>query len=156
PGQYLSPGDKIITLQTLDPIYVDFYIPQQQLSQLRLGQNVTLNSDAFPNHTFYGKITTIDPIVETATRNVQVEATVSNPNFLLLPGMFGTVQVKSGKPKQYLTLPQTAISYNPYGNMAYIVTESGKDQQGKPLLVANQTFVTLGDTRGDQIAILKG
>jgi len=156
PGQYLNPGDKITTLQTLNPIYVDFYIPQQTLSQLKLGQQITLTTDAFPNQTFNGKITTIDPIIDTATRNVQVEATVTNPKLLLLPGMFGTVEVISGKPEQYLTLPQTAISFNPYGNVAYIVAESGKDAQGNPQFIANQTFVTVGETRGDQITILKG
>ncbi len=166
PGQYLNPGDPIVTLQTLDPIYVDFYLPQQALKQIAKGQPVTITSDTYPGITFKGKITTINPIVDAATRNVQVEATVSNPKQILLPGMFATVEVSTGKPVQYLTLPQTAISFNPYGEIAYIVKENDKqkdkkgnlikDKNGKPVLIANQTFVKVGETRGDQIAVLSG
>ncbi len=166
PGQYLNPGDPIVTLQTLDPIYVDFYLPQQALKQIAKGQAVTITSDTYPNQVFKGKITTINPLVDVATRNVQVEATVSNPKQILLPGMFATVDVSTGKPQQYLTLPQTAISFNPYGEIAYIIKENDsqkdkngnliKDKAGKPILVAHQTFVKVGETRGDQVAVLSG
>lgn len=152
----MNPGDKIVTLQALDPIYVDFYIPQQQLIQVAKNQLITISIDTYPKQLFKGKITAIDPKVDPSTRNVEVEATVSNPKQLLLPGMFGTVTVSTGKPQHYLTLPQTAISFNPYGEIAYIVKESGKDKKGEPLLIATQRFVTVGETRGDQIAVLKG
>ncbi len=156
PGQYVNVGDNIVTLQTLDPIYVDFYLPQQDLVNIQVGQVITATCDTYPGKSFTGKITTINPIVDAATRNVQVEATMSNTKQLLLPGMFATVEITTGTPQNYLTLPQTAISYNPYGNIAYIVKEQGKDKQGKPILAVDQTFVTVGNTRGDQVAILKG
>jgi len=146
PGQYLNPGDKIVTLQSLNPIYIDFYIPQQKLAHLRLGQTVKIISDAFPDKTFKGKITTINPEVDPNTRNVEVEVTLANPQEVLLPGMFANVEILTGKAKPFLTLPQTAISYNPYGDIAFII----KDNK------ANQTFVTVGERRGDQIAVLKG
>ncbi|MBN9288901.1 MAG: efflux transporter periplasmic adaptor subunit [Gammaproteobacteria bacterium 39-13] len=156
PGQYVNVGDKIVTLQTLDPIYIDFYLPQQELVNIRVGQTITAVCDTYPGKTFTGKITTINPIVDTATRNVQVEATVANSKQLLLPGMFATVEVTTGKPQNYLTLPQTAISYNPYGDIAYIVREQGKNKKGEPILTVTQTFVSVGSTRGDQVAITKG
>ena len=103
PGQYLNPGDKIVTLQTLDPIYVDFYLPQQALAQLQMGQAVAVTTDTFPHQIFNGKITTIDPAVDTSTRNVEVEATLSNPKYQLTPGMFAAAEVDTGvsiKPKK--------------------------------------------------------
>lgn len=156
PGQYLNPGDSVVTLQSLDPIYVDFYLPQQDLVDIAVGQKVLVKSDSFTGKIFSGQITTINPSIDPATRNIEVEATLCNPGLLLLPGMFVTVTIDRGNPQQYLTVPQTAISYNPYGEIAYIIKESGKDKNGKPILKATQTFVTVGDTRGDQVAILKG
>ncbi|STY30798.1 hemolysin D [Legionella wadsworthii] len=157
PGQYLNVGDAVTTLQALDPIWVDFYLPQQDLDKLELGQKVKVITDVFPDKIFEGKITTIQPIVDNATRNVTVEATLPNPNFKLKPGIFTRVEVAAGKKQNYLTLPQSAISFNPYGDIVYLVEESKeKDKQNKPVLVVRQVFVTVGDTRGDQIAVLKG
>lgn len=157
PGQYLNVGDTITTLQALDPVYVDFYLPQQALSKLKLLQPVSVVVDTFPNKPFKGTITTIQPAVDTATRNVLVEATVPNPELKLKPGMFAQVEVDSDKPQNYLTVPQSAISFNPYGDIVYIVNDSGKkDSKNQPILSVHQIFVTLGDSRGDQIAILKG
>jgi membrane fusion protein (multidrug efflux system) len=157
PGQFLNAGDAVVTLQQLDPIYVDFFLPQQELAKIQIGQNLSLKIDTYPDLTFVGKITTINPLVDPDTRNVQVEATISNPLDKLLPGMFGQVSLDIDKPEAFLTLPQTAISYNPYGDMVYIITQSNKkDKKGKPILTAQQTFVKLGNTRGDQIAILSG
>lgn len=156
PGQYINTGDKIVTLQTLDPIYVDFYVPQQALTELQVGQNVSLSADTFPGKSFHGKITTIDPLVDQSTRNIEVEATISNPKFELTPGMFARVEVSTGEPQRFLTLPQTAVSFNPYGEIIYVIRESGKDKKGKPILTAHQVFVISGETRGDQVAILKG
>ncbi len=157
PGQYLNVGDTVTTLQALDPIYVDFYLPQQDLAKLELGQTVQVITDTFPDKIFQGKITTIEPVVDSATRNVEVEATIPNPDFKLKPGMFTRVEVATGAKQNYLTLPQSAISFNPYGDIVYLVKESGqKDNNSKPILVVKQVFVTVGETRGDQIAVLKG
>ncbi|MBY0501237.1 MAG: efflux RND transporter periplasmic adaptor subunit [Alphaproteobacteria bacterium] len=155
-GQYLNPGDKVVTLQSLDPLYVDFYLPQQQLPGIAVNLLVTFTTDAYPNMVFKGKITSINPKVDPTTRNVEVEATLSNPDKKILPGMFGNVSLKTGTAQPYLTLPQTAISYNPYGDLVYILKEQGKDQKGNVLYVATQKFVTVGDTRGDQVQVLKG
>jgi membrane fusion protein, multidrug efflux system len=156
PGQYINTGDKVASLQTLDPIYMDFYIPQQELARIKVGQLVNVTSDIFRGKKFNGKVTTIDPAVDTDTRNVTVEATLPNPTKELTPGMFAYVTVDVGSPIKYLTLPQTAVSFNSYGDIVYVVHDQGKDEQGKPVLIARQVFVTTGDTRGDQIAILKG
>ncbi|MGB6356240.1 MAG: efflux RND transporter periplasmic adaptor subunit [Steroidobacteraceae bacterium] len=155
PGQYLNPGDKVVTLQTIDPIYIDFNVPQQQVSQVSVGQPVTVVSDAYQDQTFGGKLTAIDSKVDTDTRNVQVEATLANPKRLLLPGMFGRAAVDSGEKKTYLTLPQTSITYNPYGATVFVAVEK-KDAKGSPQLQAQQVFITVGPTRGDQVAVLKG
>jgi membrane fusion protein, multidrug efflux system len=151
PGQYLNTGDKIVTLQQLDPVYVDFRLPQEDLAQIRPGLEVLLTLDAFPGETFTGKITAADPLVDSASRNFQAEATVPNADRRLLPGMFVRVAVLSGDKQHYLTLPQTAITFNPYGSTVFLVV---KDDKGKP--TAQQTFVTTGPTRGDQVAVLKG
>lgn len=157
PGQYLNVGDTVTTLQALNPIYADFYLPQQTLAQLKMGQAVSVVTDTFPDKSFSGKITTIQPAVDAGTRNVQVEATVPNPKAELKPGMFATVEVETQEPQMYMTLPQSALSFNPYGDLVYIVKDSGKkDANNQPVLIAQQVFVTVGDTRGDQIAILKG
>jgi membrane fusion protein, multidrug efflux system len=155
PGQYLNPGDKVVTLQAIDPIYIDFNLPQQQISGVAVGQPVSVLSDAYLGQTFSGRVTAIDAKVDTATRNVQVEATVANPKRLLLPGMFGRAAVDSGEKKKYLTLPQTAITYNPYGATVFITADK-KDAKGNPQVQAQQVFITAGPTRGDQVAILKG
>lgn len=156
-GQYLNVGDVITSLQALDPLYADFYLPQQALAQLKMNQVVNIMTDTFPEQKFSGKITTIQPSVDAATRNVQVEATVPNADFKLRPGMFVQVAVNASKPQSFLTIPQSAISFNPYGDIVFIVKDSGKkDKNEQPILVSEQVFVTVGDTRGDQIAVLKG
>jgi membrane fusion protein (multidrug efflux system) len=155
-GQYLSPGTVVVTLQSLDPIYFDFFMPQQALDVLEAGLPVSVETDTYPGVTFDGKVTAINPKVDSDTRNVQVRASLGNPDRKLLPGMYANVTLRFGTPQPYVTLPQTAISYNPYGNLVYVVTNQGNDPSGKPKLVATQKFVTLGETRGDQIAILTG
>lgn len=157
PGQYLNVGDTVTTLQALDPIYADFYLPQQDLALLKNGQTVNVVTDTFPNKTFQGKITTIQPAVDVNTRNVEVEATISNPEFELKPGMFVRVEVDLEAKLYFVTLPQSAISFNPYGDIVYLVKDSGKkDAKNQPVLIVNQVFVTVGDMRGDQVAVLKG
>lgn len=156
PGQYLNPGDSVVTLQSLNPVYADFFVPQQQLGKLELEEQVKVISNTFTHKTFSGKITTINPEVDVTTRNIKVEATIENPEQKLLPGMFVDVTIITGKPSLYLTVPQTAISYNPYGNLVYTIENTGKMQQGKPVLIARQHFVKTGEARGEQIKILQG
>ena len=156
-GQYLGPGTVIVTLQALDPIFVDFFVPQQSVDQIRLGQAVTVKVDAFKEKTFIGEIAAINPKVDTGSRNIQIRATLKNPDHKLLPGMYATVDITTGSPSNYVTLPQTAITYNPYGDTVYVVVDGKEhDANGKPQLIARQTFVAVGPTRGDQVAVLKG
>ncbi len=156
PGQFVNPGDNVVTLQSLDPIYADFFLPQQELSRISLRQAVGTSTDTYPDRVFKGRITAINPKVDTATRNVQVEATIANPGHKLLPGMYVSTNVKAGAVQRYLTLPQTAVTFNPYGETVFVVEVSGKKPGGKPAMTVRQAFVTTGPTRGDQIAILKG
>ena len=155
-GQYLGPGTTIVTLQALDPIYLDFFVPQQSIDQVRLGQSITVRIDAFKEQTFAGEISAINPKIDASTRNVQVRATLKNPDHRLLPGMYATVTINTGAPANYVTLPQTAITYNPYGDTVYVVDSKSAEAGGKPQQVARQTFVTTGPARGDQVAVLKG
>lgn len=157
PGQYVNAGAAIVTLQSIDPIYVDFNVPQQQVPQVTVGQKVVLTADAYPGTEFEGKVSAINPRVDTGTRTVLVEASVANAKKLLFPGMFATVKLDTGAAHRYLTLPQTALTYNPYGTTVFLVKASDKkDAKGQTQLVAEQGFVTPGPTRGDQVAILKG
>jgi membrane fusion protein, multidrug efflux system len=155
-GQYLSAGTTIVTLQALDPIFLDFFVPQQAVAQVRLGQAVTVKIDAYQDQAFAGEISAVNPRVDSNSRNVQIRATLKNADRKLLPGMYATVEIPTGPPQKYITLPQTAITYSPYGDTVYIIDDKGKDADGKPLLVARQSFVTTGSTRGDQVALLKG
>lgn len=154
-GQYLNVGDTVVTLQSLDPIYIDFYLPQQALSKVKLGQTVNVTTDAYPGKTFSGQVTTIMPLVDTSTRNVEIEATISNPELELTPGMYANAEVITGSEEKLLTLPITAVSFNPYGDIVFIVNDK-KDAKGKTVKTVMQSFVTVGATRGDQIAILDG
>ena len=157
PGQFVNPGDKLLTLQTLDPIFVDFNLPQSNAEQIQVGQEIVVTTDAFKGASFTGKITAVSPKVDSNTRNIQIEAQLANPDKKILPGMFANVNIKLGDQLKMLTLPQTAVTYNPYGSTVFIAKPTGKkDKQGKPALEAQQVFVTTGPTRGDQVAILKG
>ncbi len=157
PGDYINPGDKIVTIQALDPIYVIFTLPQQNLPQMRPGQTVSVTTNVFPDRVFTGKIKAINPIVDETTRNVSVEATLQNPQKVLLPGIFADATLTFGVPQKMLTLPITAVSFNPYGQIVYIIKDSGKkDPHGQAILTATQVFVKVGEARGDQIQILSG
>jgi membrane fusion protein, multidrug efflux system len=160
-GQYVAAGTTVVTLQALDPIFLDFFVPQQAVDQVKLGQTVAVKVDAYKDRTFPGEISAVNPKVDPSSRNVQIRATLKNADHKLLPGMYATVDIATGAPKNYITLPQTAITYNPYGDTVYIVDDKGSDvgagaAVGKARLVAHQTFVTTGPTRGDQVAVLKG
>jgi membrane fusion protein (multidrug efflux system) len=149
-GQYLNAGTTVVTLQALDPIYADFFLPQQALDKVKVGQEISVRVDTYPGQKFAGKVTAINPQVDTSSRNVQVRATLGNADRKLLPGMYATVDIDAGPAEKHITLPQTAVAYNPYGSTVFVVEQNG------PMKTAHQTFVTTGATRGDQVAILSG
>jgi len=155
-GQYLSAGTSIVTLQALDPIFIDFYLPQQELANLKSGEAVTAKVDAYPGVSFPGVIASINSKVDSASRNVQVRGSFANADRRLVPGMYATVEIDNGAAQSLITLPQAAISYNPYGDVVYVVEKKPAEQQGEPQLIAQQRFVKLGRTRGDQVAIESG
>lgn len=155
-GQYLNPGNAIVTLQAIDPLFVDFFLPQQALAQLAVNQKVTVRVDSFPGEVFPGAIAAINPRVDANTRNIQVRASLANPGLKLLPGMYATIDIAAGAPRRLLTLPVTAITFNPYGSTVFMVESAGKDEKGKERLKVTQTFVKTGETRGDQVSIASG
>jgi membrane fusion protein (multidrug efflux system) len=155
-GQYLAPGTAIVTLQKLDPMDVDFTVPQNQIDLIRIGMKASLQTSAAPGKTFDATVTAIEPQVDTNTRNLKVRARVPNPKGDLLPGVFATLRITQGEARQYVTLPNAAVAYNPYGATVFIVKDEGKGPDGKPKLVAEQRFITPGPTRGDQVGILDG
>jgi membrane fusion protein (multidrug efflux system) len=155
-GQYLTAGTTVVTLQALDPIYVDFYVPQQMLAHLKKGDPVAASVDAYPGVKFAGAVSSINSKVDAASRNVQVRASLPNGDRRLVPGMYATVEINQGAARSLVTVPQTAISYNPYGDVVYVVEKGGNDEQGHPKLTVQQHFVKLGPTRGDQVAVESG
>jgi membrane fusion protein (multidrug efflux system) len=152
-GQILREGDSIVTLQSLDPIYVDFTLPQQQLDRLRPGLPVRVTCDALPGVTVEGRITAINPLVETETRNIQLQATVTNRAEKLRPGMFVNVSVGLPIQQKVLAIPSTAVLYAPYGDSVFVVTDDKGRKGGKSL---RQQFVRLGEKRGDFVALASG
>ena len=154
-GQYLSGGDPIVPLQSLDPIYVNFTVPQQDAAKLRVGGEVGVSAEAMAGAEFIGKITAVDSIVDQATRNLQVQATLANPDGRLRPGMFVQAQVVAGAKRQVVTLPASAISYAPYGDSVFVV-EDVKNKNGQSYRGARQQFVKLEGARGDQVAVVSG
>jgi membrane fusion protein (multidrug efflux system) len=166
-GQYVSPGTTMVTLQSLTPIFVDFPVPEQQLSKLSVGTAIEVEVDAQPGKTFDGEIESIDAKVDQATRNVLVRARVDNRDGRLLPGMFAEVDVVAGAAADVVTLPRTAVSYSLYGDSVYVVTEApaadgktaGKkdgDAKAEKQLIVDRRFVRVGETRGDRVSILEG
>ena len=155
-GQYLEAGAAICTLQALDTVFADFYLPQQLLGSLKLGQPINLKSDTYPAQTFTGEITVINPKVELNTRNVRLRATLKNPQNKLLPGMYVTVNITTGTANSFITLPRAALTFNTFGSSVYRIEKNGVDEKGLPKLIAKQSIVITGDMRGDQVAILSG
>lgn len=150
-GQYVAAGTMLVSLQQLDPIYVDFNLPEQDLPKISIGQKVSASVDALRGQAFEGEIVAANAKVEESTRNVQVRAVFKNPERKLVPGMFAHVDITVGEPAARITVPQTTITYNPYGNTVFRVA---RDETGKTK--AEQIFVTTGPTRGDQIVLLSG
>jgi membrane fusion protein (multidrug efflux system) len=154
-GQYLSGGDALVTLQSLDPIYVNFGVPQQAIANVRAGRTVHVSGEEFAGVPFTGTITAIDSIVDESTRNVQVQATFRNPQGKLRPGMFVQSEVAVGGAAAVISLPASAISHAPYGDSVFVVADL-KDPSGKTYRGVRQQIVKLGAARGDQIAVMSG
>ncbi len=155
-GQTLNEGDAIVSLQSFDPIFVNFSLPQQQLARIRPDLAVRMITDALPGRTIEGKITTINPSVDAATRNIRVQATAANPGERLRPGMFVNVEVILPTRKTVLPIPATAVLYAPYGDSVFIVEEKKDEKTGRPGKIVRQQFVRLGKKRGDFIAVAAG
>lgn len=171
-GQVVSPGTPIASIQSIDPIHADFWLPQQALADLKDGQQVVLRTDTFPAERWEGRITTINPEVDVATRNVRVRATLPNPGGRLRPGMYANAEVVSPERRPVLLVPATAVLFAPYGDSVYVLEEAkpedakaegGRAEGGKaeaappgPRLVARQRFVRLGERRGDLVAVASG
>lgn len=155
-GQYLTAGTDIVSLQALNPLYVQFYLPEQELSKAKVGQDVTVTVDAFPGEKFAGTVTAIDSKVDTGTRNILIQATIPNDQKQLLPGMFVTVNVLLPVQKNVVTVPQTAISYSLYGDSVYVIKQDGTDKDGKPILKAYREYIKIGERRDNEVAIESG
>jgi membrane fusion protein (multidrug efflux system) len=154
-GQYLTGGDAVVPLQSLDPIYVNFGVPQQDVSQARRGRAVRITAADLGDVELTGRVTALDSVVDETTRNVRVQATLANPKGTLRPGMFVQAQLATGVSRSVIELPASAINYAPYGDSVFVVGEL-KDDKGKPYRGVRQQVVKLGPSRGDQIAILSG
>ena len=152
-GQTLREGDPIVTLQSLDPIYVNFALPQQELPRLRVGLPVRVTSDALPGPAINGRITTVNPLVDAETRNVQLQATVDNREEKLRPGMFVNAAVGLPVRQKALVIPATGVLYAPYGDSVFVVADDNVVKGGKAL---RQQFVRLGERRGDFVAVTSG
>jgi membrane fusion protein (multidrug efflux system) len=162
-GDYVASGTMIATLQDLSSLYVDFFVPEQSIPKIGIGQSVQVIVTAYPKETFPGTISAINPKVENTTRNVQVRATLANPDGKLLPGMFASLQVLLPDPQLRIVVPESAITYTLYGNSLYVVTqkkaEDGsvvKDDKGQPVLIAERRFIETGERRDGRVMVTKG
>ncbi len=154
-GQYLNGGDAVVPLQSMDPLYVDFSVPQQQAGALRTGSAVRITVDSVAVTDAPGAVTAIDAIVDPDTRNVHVQGTLHNRGAHLRPGMFVDVQVALGASQRVIAIPTSAVNYAPYGNSVFVVTQM-KDPKGQAYRGVRQAFVRVGEARGDQVAVLSG
>jgi len=154
-GQYLPAGSAVVQLQSLNPIYVDFGLPQQALGQVRVGRDLRVTSEDLVGKVFTGKVTALDSVVDQSTRNVQMQATLSNNEGKLRPGMFVQVEVTQGTNRSVITLPASAVSFAPYGDSVFVITEL-KDPKGQTYRGVRQQFVKVDGSRGDQVAVVSG
>jgi len=155
-GQNLNEGDPIVSLQTIDPIFVNFSLPQQQLAQIKPGLKVRVTTDALPGQAIEGDITAISPEVDAATRNIRVQATVANSQEHLRPGMFVNVAVVLPAREEVLAIPTTAVLYAPYGDTVFVVHEKQNEKGVQPVNIIRQKIVQLGEKRGDFVAVVSG
>src|SRR5262249_31240485 len=155
-GQYVNPGGAVVTLTDLSNLYVNFTLPEQSRAQIAVDQTVQIAVDAYPDRSFEAKITAVEPQVSADTRTIKVQATMSNPEHLLLPGMFADVRVVLPPEQNIVTVPQTAIDYTLYGDSVFVLTPNGAGNDGKPILKATRTFVRTGERFANRVAILEG
>ncbi len=154
-GQYLSAGSPVVPLQSIHPIYVNFGVPQEMARQAHVGSKVMVHADELAGVEFAGRVTAVDSLLDEKTRNVQVQATLPNPAGKLRPGMFVKVDLATGAARSVLSLPASAISYAPYGDSVFVISEM-KDAKGQTYKGVKQQFVKVATTRGDQVAIVEG
>jgi membrane fusion protein (multidrug efflux system) len=154
-GQVVSPGSPIASLQSVSPIYADFWLPQQALAKLKVGQATGLRTDTFPGAEWKGEISTINPEVDASTRNVRVRATFPNEDGRLRPGMFVNVEVLAREKMQVLLIPATAITYAPYGDSVFAIEEQ-KSDTGTASTIVRQKIIRTGERRGDLVAVVSG
>lgn len=155
-GQYLQSGAEVASLQALDPIYVNFWLPQQNLNEIAPGQKVIIRVDGIPGVEFEGKINAVDSVIAEATRNARVQATFSNEKSQLRPGMFVNVDIPLDKKENSVVVPVTSIQYAPYGDMVYIIEDLTDEKTGKTYRGVRQQVVKVGESRGDRVVILSG
>jgi membrane fusion protein, multidrug efflux system len=155
-GQMINPGQQVVALTSLDPVYVDFALPQQHLAQLSQGLEVRVRSDAVPGRVFPGKLTAVNSMVDTATRNVSVQATLDNPDHQLRPGMFAKAEVVLPEKRPALVIPGSAVSYAPFGDSVFIIEKKKDEKTGKETQVIRQQFVRIGESRGDFVSVTEG
>ena len=155
-GQMINPGQQVVALTALDPVYVDFALPQQELSKLSEGLEVTVRTDAVPGKNFKGKLTAINSMVDSVTRNVSIQATLANPDHTLRPGMFIKAWVDLPDKHKTLVVPGSAVSYAPYGDSVFVIEKKTDPKTGKESLMLRQQVVRVGQARGDFIAITQG
>ncbi|MBD3620251.1 MAG: efflux RND transporter periplasmic adaptor subunit [Chromatiales bacterium] len=151
-GEYLQPGDPIVSLQALDPIFVDYTLPERYFPRLAVGQTVNLSVDALPDETFTGQVSALESGIDAGTRTIKVRATLANPEGRLRPGMFAEVQTVEGREERVLTVPRTAVSFNTYGDFIFVI-EAG---EGEGALVARRRQVTTGESREGHVVITRG
>jgi membrane fusion protein (multidrug efflux system) len=155
-GQTIAAGQQVVQLTSLDPVYVDFAVPEQYFSKLAQGLDVRVRVDALPGHEFKGKLTAMDSMVNTITRNVSLQATLQNPDHALHPGMFAKVDVLLPQKDKTLVIPGTAVSYAPYGDSVFVIEKKKDPKTEKEMQTIRQQFVRIGETRGDFVSVTKG
>jgi membrane fusion protein, multidrug efflux system len=155
-GQMINAGQQVVPITSLDPVYVDFSLPQQHLSQLSQGLEVRVQSDAVSGREFKGKLTAVNSMIDPVTRNVSVQATLDNPDHALRPGMFAKVEVMLPEEHPALVIPGSAVSYAPFGDSVFVIEKKKDEKTGKESEVIRQQFVRVGEPRGDFVSITSG
>jgi membrane fusion protein (multidrug efflux system) len=155
-GQMINAGQQVVALTSLDPVYVDFALPQQHLAQLSQGLEVRVTTDALPGRVFPGKLTAVNSMVDTVTRNVSVQATLENADHVLRPGMFAKAEVVLPEKSSALVIPGSAVSYAPFGDSVFVIEKKKDEKTGKETQVIRQQFVRIGESRGDFVSVTQG
>ncbi len=155
-GQTINAGQQVVALQSLDPVFADFALPQQFLSELKTGLEVHVTTDAVPGRIFKGTLTAVNSMIDVATRNVTLQATLENPDHALRPGMFAKVDVMLPQKQRSLVIPGTAVSYAPFGDSVYVIEKKKDEKTGQETQVIRQQFIRIGETRGDFVSVTTG